>query len=139
VPAACPCHHRQQGQAALCHRREHAVSADSVESVLPVDLQGDTLVRLARRILLYDMHGELFRIWNNIGSTVIYTFYTVILKVEPDMHHIFCANCLAFVETSLRAVHESHFGVVASFASFNVSQCVLIRKFCSLFHFVVQN
>jgi hypothetical protein len=42
VPAVCPFHHRQQGRAALCHRREHAVSADGAESVFPVDLQGDT-------------------------------------------------------------------------------------------------
>jgi hypothetical protein len=61
----------------------------------------------------------------------------VILKVEPSIG--FAQTAQAFVKTQQRAMHEAHFDVVASCASFNVSQCVLIDFFGSLFQFVLQN
>jgi hypothetical protein len=39
----------------------------------------------------------------------------------------------AFVETQQRAVDELHFGVVASSAFFNVSQCAFVENFSDLF------
>jgi hypothetical protein len=80
--------------------------------------------------------GQASRMLSDIRSTVIYTFYTVILKAEPFMR--FRADCLGDCRNS--TTRRARIELVwwpAVRPSMYLS--ALIEKFCNLFQFVVKN